>query len=385
MHELNQNSHRLSLEWSRIEPSEGKFDQKAIDHYRDVLETLHKYKIEPLLTIHHFTNPQWLRAKGAWETGAVLRYFERFTDLVAREYGDLVRYWVTINEPMVYSVMGYVLCAWPPAQKNLVKAFASAANMMRAHASAYEILHTKAKLKPMVGIAHNIRIFDPANPNSWLDQKIASLQDYIFNEVIILALTEGKLYLPLGTDEIPGAKNSMDFIGINYYSRDLVEFDITAPGLLFGKNFPPPGAELNLFGWEVYAEGLYRLCKRMSKYGKPILITENGIPDDTDEQRPRVLLDHLEAVHKAISEGVDVQGYFHWSFIDNFEWAEGYRTPFGLVEVDLQNQKRTVKDSGKLYSEICKTGKITQEMRKGVKPRSTTQKKHFNLYTYGEK
>ncbi len=385
MNKLHQNSHRLSLEWSRIEPSEGKFDQGAIDHYRDVLETLHKYKIEPLLTIHHFTNPQWLNARGGWETPAIIPYFERFTELVAREYGDLVRYWVTINEPMVYSVMGYVLCAWPPAKKSPKLAFACTANMMRAHAAAYRILHNKAKLKPMVGIAHNIRIFDPANPKSWFDRKVAYLQDYAFNEVIIRALTEGKLYLPLGTGEIPGAKDSMDFIGINYYSRDLVAFNIKSPGLMFGRNFAPPDAELTLFGWEIYAEGLYRLCKRMSQYGRPIFITENGIPDDTDEQRPRALLDHLEAVHKAIAEGIDVRGYFHWSFIDNFEWAEGYRTPFGLVEVDFQNQKRTVKDSGKLYAEICQGNRITPDMRKGVKPRSATPKKHFNLYTYGEK
>ncbi|MBK7994803.1 MAG: glycoside hydrolase family 1 protein [Blastocatellia bacterium] len=380
MKQLHQNAHRFSIEWSRIEPTEGKFDQVAIDHYRNVLETLHKHKIEPMLTIHHFTNPQWLRAKGAWETADVIPYFERFVQLVAREYGDLVKYWVTINEPMVYSVMGYVLCAWPPAKKSPKLAFASAANMMKAHAAAYRILHSTAKIKPMVGIAHNIRIFDPANAKSWLDKKVAHFQDYAFNEVVIRALTEGKLHFPLGKGEIPGAKDSMDFIGINYYSRDLVKFDITKPHLMFGNNFPPADAELTLFGWEVYAEGLYRLCKRMSKYGRPIMITENGIPDDTDEQRPRILLDHLEAMHKAISEGIDVQGYFHWSFIDNFEWAEGYRTPFGLIAFDPKTQERTVKDSGKLYAEICRTNSITPDMRNQVKGRSATPKKHFNLY-----
>lgn len=384
MHQLHQNAHRLSLEWSRIEPTEGNFDKAAIAHYRDVLETLHKYNIEPLLTIHHFTNPQWLTAKGGWETPAVLGYFERFVELVAKEYGDLVRYWVTINEPMVYSVMGYVIGAWPPAVKRTKLAFACAANMMRAHAAAYRILHSQCKLKPMVGIAHNIRIFDPSNPKSWFDRTVAYLQDYAFNEVVIRALTEGQLFFPLGSGEIPGAKDSMDFIGINYYSRDLVAFDITHMATMFGRNFPPPDAELNLFGWELYAEGLYRLCKRMSRYGKPILITENGIPDDTDEQRPRALLDHLEALHKAISEGIDVRGYFHWSFIDNFEWAEGYRTPFGLVEVDFKTQNRTVKESGKLYAEICRLNLINAEMRNGVKGRSATPKKHFNLYAYGE-
>jgi beta-glucosidase/6-phospho-beta-glucosidase/beta-galactosidase len=141
---------------------------------------------------------------------------------------------------------------------------------------------------------------------------------------------------------------------------------------------------LTLFGWEIYADGLYRLCNRLAAYGKPIMITENGIPDDTDEQRPRALLEHLAAVHRAIRDGANVTGYFHWSFIDNFEWAEGYRTPFGLVSVDFQTQERTVKGSGNLYAEICRTNKITPEMRAGVKERSATQKQFFNLYGEGD-
>lgn len=378
--DLHQNSHRLSLEWSRIEPEEGKFDSAAIAHYRDVLETLRAHNIEPCLTIHHFTNPLWLARKGAWENPAVVNYFERFVRLVAREYGDIVRYWVTINEPMVYVLMGYILSAWPPAKKDYSLGFACAANFMRAHAAAYRALHETARVEPMVGIAHNIRIFDPANPDSLLDRKIAALQDYVFNETILLALTEGRLRLPLGMDAIPGARNSLDFIGLNYYSRDLVAFDIKKPGTLFGRNFAPPDAELSLFGWEIYPEGLYRLAMRLAQYGKPILITENGLPDETDEQRPRMLLDHLAALNRAIKEGADVRGYYHWSFIDNFEWAEGYRTPFGLVAVDFHTQQRSVKESGRLYAEICRTGRITPEMRKGVKGRSNVPKKHLNLY-----
>jgi beta-glucosidase len=362
MKELNQNAHRLSLEWSRIEPEEGRFDEGAIAHYRDVLETLRSNDIEPLLTIHHFTNPLWLVEKGGWETGAAVRYFERFARLVAREYGDLVRYWVTFNEPMVYTVMGYVLSVWPPAKNRLDLGLVCCANMMRAHAAAYRAINETAKLKPSIGIAHNMRIFDPADSSSWLDRKAARLQDYIFNEAVLLALTEGRLHLPLGLEEIPGARDSIDFIGLNYYSRDLVAFDIREPLMLFGRNFPSPGAELSMFEWEIYPEGLYRLCKRLAAYGLPILVTENGIPDATDEKRPRVLVSHLAAVHRAISEGANVKGYFHWSLIDNFEWAEGYKTPFGLVAVDFKTQERTVKPSGRLYAEICRTGRITPEM-----------------------
>ncbi|MEW6733553.1 MAG: glycoside hydrolase family 1 protein [Acidobacteriota bacterium] len=383
MQRLHQNAYRFSLEWSRIEPEEGRFDAKTIAHYRAVLEELHAYGIEPVVTIHHFTNPLWLVAKGGWETSAVVRYFERFTRLVAREYGDLVRYWVTINEPMVYAVLGYMLSAWPPAKRRPELGFACVANMMRAHAAAYRILHETTKLAPLVGIAHNMRIFDPANAGRWLDRKVAALQDYIFNETVLIALTEGRLHLPLGMDEVPGGRDSLDFIGLNYYSRDLVAFDIRQPRMFFGNNFPSPEAELSLFGWEIYAEGIYRFCKRLASYRRPILITENGLPDETDEQRPRVLLDHLVALHRAIMEGVNVHGYFHWSLIDNFEWAEGYRTPFGLVAVDFQTQVRTVKSSGELYAEICRQSAITPQMHASVKGRAAEPKKHLNLY--GEK
>lgn len=381
MKSLHQNAHRFSLEWSRIEPEEGKFDAQAIAHYRDVIETLRANNIEPLVTIHHFTNPVWLSKKGAWEDRKIEDYFARYTRIVAREFGDIVSNWVTINEPMVYVLMGYILSHWPPAKKSTWLGFRVLGNMMRAHAAAYRVLHETAKLKPMVGIAHNMRLFDPANPHSWFDGSTAWLQDYLINEIVMRVLDSGTLPPPLGLDQsITNLGQLMDFVGLNYYSRDLVEFNPKSVGTLFGRNFPPPGSELTLFGWEIYPEGLYRLCKRLAKYDKPIFITENGIPDDTDEQRPRALIEHLAAVHKAISEGANVKGYFHWSFIDNFEWAEGYRTPFGLVECDFKTQARRVKDSGKLYAEICRTGQLTPEMRAGVKERLATEKKHFNLY-----
>ncbi len=376
---LHQNSHRFSLEWSRIEPEEGRYDSAAIDHYRSVLETMRSLGIEPMLTIHHFTNPLWLARKGGWESPGVVGHFERLVRLIASEYGDLVRYWVTINEPMVYAVMGYLLLHWPPAKSSISLAFRCAANFARAHVSAYRVLHERAQRPPMVGIAHNMRIFDPASSGSWLDQKAARLQDYVFNEVFLNCLHEGKLKLPLGT-EVLGSKETLDFIGLNYYSRDLVSFDLGQPSTLFGRNAPSPDAELSLFGWEVYPEGIYRLCKRLSSYGRPIFITENGLPDEDDSQRSRFLLDHLTWLHRAISEGIDVRGYYHWSFIDNFEWAEGYATPFGLVAFDPVTYERTVKESGRLYAEICRSGRINAAMRAAAGRRAAKQSRNLNLY-----
>jgi beta-glucosidase len=378
MQQLHQNAYRFSIEWSRLEPEPGKFDPAAIEHYRQMLIALRAAQIEPLLTIHHFTNPQWLAKQGAWENSTVVDHFRRLVTLLVREYSDLVRYWVTINEPVVYAVMGYMFGLWPPGCKQPLRGFKCMINMLKAHAAAYQILHTQAKQPPQVGIAHNIRIFDPAT-TSWLDRKVADLQDLVINEVVLHALTTGEIRFPVGWQTIPEVRNSWDFMGLNYYSRDLVSFDWRRWRSFFGYNFPAADAELSLFGWELYPEGLYRLCQRLARYGKPIIITENGLPDDTDEQRPRFLLEHLTALHRAIAEGVPVKGYFHWSLIDNFEWAEGYRTPFGLISVDFATQARAIKDSGQLYAEICRTGALTPTMWENIKPRSNAPKKYFNI------
>jgi beta-glucosidase len=366
---MGQNAHRLSLEWSRIEPREGEWDDDAIARYRQMLAGLRERGLEPMVTLHHFTNPLWLVEKGGWETEAVVPLFERYVTKVAESLGDLVELWSVLNEPNIYAILSYAGGRWPPGNNSLSLAFKVLRNMLLAHGRAYQVIH-RLHPRAQVGIAHAMRVFDPARPSSRLDRWAAWMPDYIFNRLTLTALTEGVLAFPLALHrQVPELVDSADFLGINYYSRDMVAFDASRPGQLFGRRFYPDGAEMSDGGYgEVYPEGLYRLLKRVATYGKPIYITENGLPDEDDDQRPRFLLTHLAAMHRAMEEGVPVKGYFHWSLVDNFEWAEGWTLRFGLIALDVETQERTIRHSGQLYREICETGAITEEMVKRYAP-----------------
>ena len=367
--EMGQNAHRLSLEWSRIEPQEGEWDDDAMARYRQMLAGLRERGLEPMVTLHHFTNPLWLVEKGGWETEAVVPLFERYATKVAEELGDLVELWSVLNEPNVYAILSYAGGRWPPGKQNLLLAFRVLSNMLLAHGQAYQAIH-RLQPRAKVGIAHAVRVFDPARPNSRLDRWAASIPDRIFNQLVLTALTEGVLAFPLTLNrKVPDLVDSADFLGVNYYTRDMVAFDASRPHELFGRRFYTEGAEMGDGGYsEVYPEGLYRLLKRLATYGKPIYITENGLPDEDDDQRPRFILTHLAAVHRAMEEGVPVKGYFHWSLVDNFEWAEGWTLRFGLIALDVETQERTVRRSGQLYGEICQAGAITQDMVRRYAP-----------------
>ena len=357
---LRQNAHRLSIEWSRIEPSPGQIDREAVAHYREVLECLRERGIEPIVTLHHFTNPIWLAERGGWEDESVVEPFLRFVRLALREYGDLVRCWVTINEPVVYTYMGYIKGTWPPGRRSARLALRVMRNMVRAHGRAYQVIHEESPRSDVqVGVAHHLRIFDPYRPRLPLDRWVAALPEYLFNRCLLMTLIDGKLRVPLGHGQImPEAVGSTDFLGLNYYTRDTVGFQPKQLRMLFGGAFPTQG-ERSLPGWEIYPEGMYRLLKFLAPLGKPIYITENGVADERDELRPYFLVRHLAQIHRAIQEGAPVQGYMHWSSMDNFEWADGLRLRFGLVHVDFETQKRTVKPSGWLYADICGKGGIT--------------------------
>lgn len=364
MASLHLNSLRLSLEWSRIEPEPGRYSDAAIQRYRQMLLALRQHAIQPLLTLHHFTNPLWLERIGAFESERVVPLFARYVRYCVEQLGDLCDFWCTVNEPNVYATVGYLLGKWPPGRTGDVRRlFGVQANLLRAHAAAYRAIHD-VQPGARVGLAHHIRLFDPAHARNPLDRAAAAGQDAPFNGLVLDALAAGRAPLicrPLVGD-LSVVRGTFDYLGLNYYTREMVAFDPRRPANLFARRFTRPGAERmepspsgaagETFG-EIYPEGLSRVVRRLAAYGKPIYVTENGFADGTDAQRPSALVRTLEALHGAIAAGAPVRGYFHWTLVDNFEWAEGWSAHFGLYSLDRATQDRTPRSSAEVYGRIA--------------------------------
>ncbi len=362
---------RLSLEWSRIEPEENRWDDAAIDRYRTMLAHVRQRGLTPMVTLHHFTNPRWLAEQGGWLHPDAVACFQRYTKYAVKQLGDLCEFWCTINEPMVYAYLAYLTGLWSPGEHSFPHTFQVAATMVNAHWAATQTIH-KMQSQARVGLAKHIPVFDPLHPNR-LDKLVANTQDTLFNERLCTAVYNHQLKFPLTIlrKNSHFSKGNDDFIGINYYGRHSVTFDLRQPFALFGRTVARPNAEMWQAPWadrEVYPSGLSRVIKRMASYGKPIYITENGIDDREDHRRARFLLTHLAAVHRAIQHGVDVRGYYHWTLVDNYEWVEGWSTRFGLIGLDPKTQARTPRRSAALYSAIAKANAITPEMVEAYAP-----------------
>ncbi len=373
MAEMGHNTHRLSVEWSRIEPEEGVFDPQAVARYREMLVGLRERGIEPMVTLFHFSSPWWLARQGGWRNPAVVGHFRRFVRHTVEQLGDLVTLWCTINEPNVYAALGYLLGEHAPGERSLSLPFRVLGHLLRAHAASYRVIHA-LQAGARVGLVKNIQIFEPLDPADGASLRVARLLDRVFNEVTLRAVDDGRLRFPVGTGlTVHGPLvDSLDFFGLNYYSRNRVSLRSSQGGRL-GLLQPTPGAEVSDFGrngtyGEVYPAGMYHVLRRVAGLGKPIYVTENGLPDADDDQRPRFLLTYLAQVQRAIAEGVDVRGYYHWSFIDNFEWAEGWALRFGLVALDEVTGARTPRPSAHLYSQIIRANAITREMVEAYAP-----------------
>jgi len=360
--EIGLNALRLSVEWSRIEPRPGAFDDSALERYRHMLQGLRERNIEPMVTLHHFTNPRWLAERGGWEAPETIALFTRFVRRVVEALGQHCDLWCTINEPNVYGYMGYLEGVFPPGQSDFKVAMRVVRNLLAGHAAAYREIHA---LQPhaRVGLAHNMRIFDPLNPRSPLDRHTARLMDRTYNQAILTALTRGRWTLPLGFGLAWKLRRTLDWVGLNYYTRDLVAFDRTQRQVLFSRRLHADSAELLDGGYgEFYARGMFRCLQRLARLGLPIYITENGIPDDDDDQRPRYLLTHLHQMWHAIQLCYPVMGYYHWTLVDNFEWAEGWTLRFGLIALDPETQTRTPRSSADLYAGVAQANAITSQI-----------------------
>jgi beta-glucosidase len=342
--QLGANMYRLGVEWARLEPKEGAWDQAAAARYREMFAALRAAKIQPMVTLYHFTLPPWVAARGGWDWEGAPAALAAFAGRAGAAFGDVVDWWCTLNEPNVYVAKGYLAGQWPPGAKDPARAVRALAAFERAHGLMTQALRGQDRADAdgdghatRVGIAHNVRVFDP---RSWhpVDRIAASAADDFYNEQFLDAVARGRVHakLPrvLEIDEpFPALAGSFDFLGLNYYTRELTV------GHLFGeKHYEPttaPGRPLNDMGWEIYPEGLYRLLKRYAARPWPLFVTESGVADARGTVRPDFLRAHVYATDRARDEGVNVLGFLFWSLMDNFEWSWGYDGRFGLFTIDF--------------------------------------------------
>jgi len=314
---LGHNAHRFSIEWSRIEPEEGKFNQNEIEHYRKVIRALKERNLEPFVTLWHFTCPTWFADQGGWLSKKAVFYFTRYVEKVVSELGSDVKFWITINEPVTYSLCMYLEQRWIFNKFSAIKCLRQINVLKNIHKETYKIIK-KHNPGLQVGVANNHNYF------------LQLVRWCPFEWVIVAFLKWFKNMWFLNK-----IKDHVDFVGVNYHRGISI-------GLTFG--FLCNKKEKTDMGWEICPEGIYHVLKDLKKYKKPVYILENGLADADDSKRAKFIKDHLTWVKKAIDKGVDVRGYFHWSLLDNFEWTLGFWPRFGLVEVDRNTMKRKIKN-----------------------------------------
>lgn len=347
--DLGQNIYRFSIEWSRIEPEEGKFDFNAIQHYKDVVKATRDRGMEPMITLWHFTSPVWFAKDGGWADKRAPERFIRFIKVVVDNFLDQkVGYWLTFNEATtVYASFSYMKGLWPPQEKSLFRFFLVRRNILRAHTLTYQYIkkafggqgkwtetgprHTSHNV--MVGFAESL-VYVPHTKGkfgSWLRRRYKNFRNFYF-------LNKSAPYC--------------DFIGLNYYHMD------RRPHFAQKDEVIPPQDVNQEMGWELYPPGIYGCLMDLKKYRKPVFITENGIADGPDTKRAQFIKDHLYWVWKAIQDGADVRGYLYWSLLDNFEWSRGFSPRFGLVEVDYKSLERRLRPSAREYEKICRSNSL---------------------------
>lgn len=346
---LHNNAYRMGVEWSRLEPTEGVWDEEVFAHYRAMLQEAKRQGLEIMLTVHHFTNPQWLAEKDGWETHKVVHYFCRFVRKLCEELGEYVDFWCTINEPMVYIVQGYIFLEWPPQRRSYWRAAKVLWYQTRCHRAAYRIIHrwaTQHGTTARVGIANNVSSMTIYRKHSFVDAFAGALIDRITNHAFYTLSGIG----------------THDYLGLNYYFH----FRIKSVWDFLKRQGPVEESQSSKFessdiGWELFPHGIFDVCVDFATYKKPIYITENGLATRNDDKRVRVIVGFLLQLYYAIQEGADVRGYFHWSLLDNFEWAKGYEPTFGLVAVERATMQRTPRMSAMIYGMIARKNRIEHD------------------------
>jgi len=378
MKQLNLQSCRFSVSWPRIQANgSGPANQKGLDYYKRVTDSLLEAKIRPICTLYHWDLPQALEDAGGWPNRDLIARFTDYSQIVAKALGDRVTDWCIFNEPWVFTFLGYAWGIRAPSRNSQRDCMKATHVVNIAQGQAFRALKA-INPKFQVGTAFSMANCEPATSKDE-DKKAADRAHALGNVWFIhpalkgeypkAFLTEGSIgMMDIKSGDMELCKAPLDFLGINYYRRQIVA---AAPAGGDGsgvRNWDGHDGPLTDFAWEVWPDSFHDLVLRIHKeYGLPIEITENGAsyvdaPDEhgrvPDQRRIEFMRGYLSALGRAIADGANVRAYHHWSLLDNFEWAEGYAQRFGMVYVDFRSQKRTIKDSGKWYAELAKTGKL---------------------------
>lgn len=329
-------AYRMSLMWSRLQRAPlAPFDTETTAEYHQLLKMIKSKGVSIMMVLHHFGNAQWFVQAGGWEKEANIRLWVDFAKKLVDEFGNYISRWNTFNEPNLYVSMGWCTGEFPPFKKNMVTARKVIRNLGKAHNILYDYIHAKYP-NASVGISHNCTVFAAENALGELPAKFA---DWWYMEFL------------------PGHFSKTDFFGMSYYAR--IGFD---PAPITFLTSPKKVRKLKKEHddmWEYYPPGLGECIQRYwIKYGKPIIITENGICTGNDNLRIKAIKDYMTVIHRSLSAGVDVLGYYHWSTWDNFEWSLGPTFKFGLYDCDLTTKVRTKKPSADLYSALAHSKSI---------------------------
>jgi beta-glucosidase len=367
--ETHQNTHRLSLEWSRIQPVKDKWEDSNLAYYHEMVTGLVQRKIKPMITLHHFTDPLWFSSIGGWGNDNAPELFEMYVRRCVEALKDQTNLWCTINEPNLYALLGYIAGTFPPGRKGDFGAlFRIYDNLIKGHALAYRTIH---ELQPeaQVGLAINRSLLVAGRRLNFADRYITHMANWISGDAFMCPFQTGILKLLGKKVAIPGVRGSLDYFGLNYYYRQILKVaPLVKNGIYSNLSYEDDGEPSPSGKFGNTPRGMFAALTWAKSFGLPIMITENGIEDAEDSLRRRYLLQNLHQVWRAVNFNYPVRAYYHWSLVDNFEWADGWENRFGLWGLDINTQERIRRKSVDLYAAICMENGITTKMVREFSP-----------------
>lgn len=366
MKELGLKSYRFSISWPRIMPEKGKINPDGIAFYKKLVAELKAANIEPLVTLYHWDMPLWVHEEGGWGNPEIIAYYLDYVKTVVNELSEGVQYWMTFNEPQCFIMLGYVMGQHAPFECNPLTAQNHLRHMLLAHGKAVKLIRETAKCKPVIGIAMATTTYIPDSEDEAglknavyqsFESTIGEGSNSLYCDPIVFGTASKLLEGTLDAEDLKVIAEPIDFIGVNVYQPSNPS---VAP-----EAYHTDARPKTMMGWVIDPRCLYWTIRHYyERYHLPIMVTENGManPDTVgpdgkvnDEIRVSFLDGFIGEVKRAVDEGIPVIGYQHWSIMDNFEWAEGYGPRFGLIHIDYETQKRTIKDSGWHYADIIRT------------------------------